>query len=145
MDVIYHNFGTHGTNGESDKLERLLNNCIRYINNVGYREHINPHRVALGLMTLFDRRTVHVAGLIYKIINNGAPNYLTELIEINENNTRSQNKLMVQMQQNNFHRTSFKMGSPILWNLIPNEIRNEENSANFIKKLIEVTINKNVN
>lgn len=43
--------------------------CIRYVANVSRNEHITPHRETLGLLKMFDRRTLHIAAIINKIIN----------------------------------------------------------------------------
>lgn len=131
MDIVYHNFATYGTNGESVKLERLQNMCIRYILNINRREHITPHRQSLDLLKLFDRRTLHVANMMNKIINEECPPYLCDLIEINANNTRSKNKLIVKKPKNNFQKTSFYISSSILWNKIPEEIRNVDDYNTF--------------
>lgn len=60
MDIVYHDFGVHGTKGNSDKLERLQNTCIRYILNVKRRDHITPHRMKINFLTLFNRRSLHI-------------------------------------------------------------------------------------
>lgn len=43
MDIVYHGFGMHGTNRDSDKLEKAFNSCIRFILNIPRREHITHH------------------------------------------------------------------------------------------------------
>lgn len=105
--------------------------CIRYILNVNKREHITPHRESLKLLKLFDRRTLHVANMVHKILNNEAPPYLCDLITINTNNTRSSNKLIIKKPNNNFQKTSFNISSPVLWNKIPEEIRNVTDYFDF--------------
>ena len=106
MDVIYHNYGVYGTNGNDEKLEKLQNICIRCILNVNRRDHITPHRDYLGLLKLFERRTLHIANIINKILTEVAPPYLKNLLTINSNNTRSQNKLIIKKPNTNFQKTS---------------------------------------
>lgn len=137
MDVIYHNFGIHGTNRNDDKLEKIQNICIRYINNVNRRDHITPHRDALNLLTLYERRTLHIAGVIHKILNQTAPAYLNHLITKNENNTRSQNKFIIQKPKSEFHKTSLYISGPCLWNKIPEEIKTTEKTKSFSKNYFE--------
>lgn len=120
MDIIYHNYGVHGTRGDSDKLEQMLNICVRFVLNIKRYEHITPHREELCLLKLYDRRTLHVACMIHKILNDEAPPYLKNILIINAGNTRSKNKLIVQKPINNNHKTSLFIGGPSLWNSLPN-------------------------
>lgn len=123
MDVIYHDHGVHGTNGMSDRLEKLQNIAIRFISNVKRREHITPYREDLNLIKLFDRRTLHIACQVNRILSGGAPPYLKDVITLNKFHTRGNNKLIIKRPKNNFQKTSFAVGAPIIWNALPNEIR----------------------
>lgn len=142
MDIVYHNYGIHGSIGEGEKLERLQNTCIRYILNVNRGEHITPHRESLQLMKMHDRRTLHVAGMVNKILNGGAPPYLSNLISKNTNNTRSKNKLIIKMPSSNFHKSSFYIGAPKLWNEIPSEIREITEFDNFKSEYMDFLLPK---
>lgn len=143
MDIVYHGYGVHGSGGDSDKLERLQNMCIRFILNVNKRDHITPHRDSLKLIKLHDRRTMHVASTINKILNGDAPPYLNSLIRKNENNTRSQNKLIIRKPCSNFHKQSFFVSGPTLWNTIPNEIREISNNGEFREQFYKHLLDKN--
>lgn len=66
MDIIYHGYGIHGTSSNSDRLEKLQKNCIRFIVNLRRHDHISAHRDSLNLMNLFARRSLHVACMINK-------------------------------------------------------------------------------
>lgn len=142
MDVVYHDFDVHGTRGSSEKLEKLLNVCIRYVLNVKRHEHITPHREELNMPKLFERRVVHVAGMIHKILNNETPSYLHDIVKINDKNMRSQNKLFVQRPATNFHKTSFYVGGPKLWNALPNNIREIECYQGFVTEVMNYFISK---
>lgn len=136
MDIVYHDYGIHGTNGLSEKLERLQNIAIRFIMNVNGREHITPYRLHLKLLKLFDRRTLHVASQINRIMGGEAPKYLRDVISLNTNNTRSNNKLIIGKPKNNFQKTSFGMGGPIIWNALPNDIRSISKNEIFKKEIL---------
>lgn len=133
MDVIYHAYGTYGSGGDENKLEKLFNTCIRYILNLPRHEHITPYRNDLKLLTMYERRTSHVASMIFKILNGETPQYLNNIININSHNTRSKNKLIIKKPNNNFQKNSLFIGGPNLWNKIPEEIRNSVTSDNFKK------------
>lgn len=115
MDIVYHEFNIHGSRGNSEGLEKLLNLCVRYVCGVRKYDHVTPHRTELGLLKLFDRRTLHVANMIHGIIHGNTPNYLGGLITLNTNNARAVNKLIIKRPQTNFHKSSFSIGSPKLW------------------------------
>lgn len=53
---------------------------------------IPPHRESLGLMSLYDLREAHIGIIINKIIHENAPQYLNNLLTINESNFRSNHK-----------------------------------------------------
>lgn len=142
MDVVYHEFGVHGTRGNSESLEKLLNCCIRFVLNVKRHEHITPYRKELKMLPLFDRRTVHIAGMIHKILNCEAPPYLNDIITVNNNNMRSQNKLIIQKPMTNFHKTSMHVGGPRIWNDVPQNIREIAIYETFISELREYFLNK---
>lgn len=137
MNVVYHNFGTHGFNRDEKRIEVMFNNCIRFIANVKRSEHISPYRKKYNLTSQNYRRSNHVATLIFKIINNMTPKYLEEIITKNQNNTRSTNKLIIQKPQNSFQKSSFRLGAPIIWNSLPEEIRATENIKQISNKLKE--------
>ena len=143
MDVIYHNYGVYGTNGNDEKLEKLQNIAIRYILNVNRREHITPHRENLKLPKLFERRTLHVANIINNIITGKAPPYLKEILTINSNNTRSNNKLIIKMPKTNFQKTSLFISGPNIWNRIPDEIRDIYDNIKFKENLYKHLTNIN--
>lgn len=136
-DIVYHEYGVHGTNGLSDRLERLQNIAIRFISNVPRREHITPHRIDLKLMKLFDRRTLHILCQINRIFIGEAPPYLSDIISLNTNYTRGNNKLIIKKPKNNFQKTSFSMGAPLEWNKIPNELRIMMTNEHFKKEIID--------
>lgn len=77
--MIYHGHGVHGSFGDSDRLERLQKCCIRFIGGIERHEYITSHRLLLESMRLYDRRTLHVACMINKIINGLQPPYLENI------------------------------------------------------------------
>lgn len=137
MDVVYHEYGIHGTKGNELKLEKLQNICIRYISDIPRREHITQHRIELNLLPLGVRRALHVACLINKIINGEAPPCLNKLIDVNKNNLRSNDKLITKMPKNNFHKTSFLVGAPSIWNNVPSAIRSINECDKFKENYLE--------
>ena len=145
MDVVYHDFGIHGTNQDSDRLEKMLNCCIRFITNIKRSDHITPHRNSLRLLSLFDRRSLHIANIIWKIMNNKAPEYLNDILILNKNNTRSNNKLIIQKPNSNSHKSSLFIGGPKLWNSIPDDIKECKSYKTFSKHYEKYLLDRNSN
>lgn len=73
--------------------------------------------------------------MINKIINNNTPKYLKSLIQLNEGNTRTKNKLIVELPKNNFNKTTFYIGAPLIWNSIPEEIRDIKEHDKFVESV----------
>lgn len=84
---------------------------------------------------MIDRRKLYVAIMIFKILNNEAPNCLSNLIDINKCNTRSKNKLIIKKANDNLHKTSFSISGPRLWNTLPDEIQNCKTIKCFKEKM----------
>jgi ribulose bisphosphate carboxylase small subunit len=131
MDIIYHENEAHGSAINTAHLQKLFNNAIRFVYNLKYNEHITPYIYEAGLLPLHERRETHIASMIHRIINNKAPPYLERLLTINNNNTRSCNKLIVHKPNNNQHKKSFKMAAPMIWNRMDEAIRNQKTIKSF--------------
>lgn len=125
--------------------EKTLNTCIRFICNVSKYDHITTHKNDLNLLTMHHRRTLHIASLTNKIICNGAPGYLNYLIEINIQNTRSSNKLIIQQPSNNLHKQSFFIGAPKIFNNLPEDIRTITKNKIFKETLHSYLLNNKKN
>jgi hypothetical protein len=124
LDVIYHEYNSHGSGINEKQLQKLFNCGIRFIYNLNYDEHVTPYIIQSNLLPLKERREIHIALMSYKIINNLTPSYLNNLLSINENNLRSNKKLLVQKPRNNLHKKSFAISVPQIWNRISEETRN---------------------
>lgn len=82
------------------KLERLQNVATRFI--------------LKNKLQLFNRRTLHVANRINRIISGEAPKYLEKIIFYNKNNVGN-NKLIIGNRKIILRRDSFGIGGPLIW------------------------------
>lgn len=64
------------TNELNNKLERALNNCIRFVYNLPRTEHITGYKIRSGLLNVAPRRQLFIGNLVYSIINSKTPLYL---------------------------------------------------------------------
>lgn len=132
MDIIYHEFGTHGGGINATKLQRMFNSGIRFVYGLSYNDHITPYIKKSQLLPLEKRRELHILSMVYRIMNGMAPAYLNSLIDLNANNTRSKNKLIVKKPRNNCHAKSFAISAPLLWNKLNEDIRCKNNVHSFM-------------
>lgn len=74
--LVYHGIDK----GLSDKLEVVLNDCVRFVYSIPrhLRLHITQFRRDLSWLTAKQRREYFLGCLMYKIAHNEAPTYLTD-------------------------------------------------------------------
>jgi hypothetical protein len=140
MDIIYHNYDAHGAVNYNNLLQKQFNSAIRFVYCLNYNDHITPKLIQSNLVPLKDRREMHIAAMIYKIINGHAPSYLDRLVKLNTNKTRSANKLIINKAQNNTHIKSMLISAPKIWNKIDEAVRNKNTIESFIATLKDIYI-----
>ena len=60
-------------------LERALKACVRFVvGNIPRRNHVTPHRLALGWLSALRRRQYSIGLQTFKIVANAHPHYLTD-------------------------------------------------------------------
>lgn len=82
MDVVYNPYDSRGSFSINNKLEKILNNSIRYIYNLKRSDSITYYEDISGLITIENRRKIHTLNIIHKIMNTEAPQYLKKLIDV---------------------------------------------------------------
>ena len=130
-------------------IQRIQNRCARAVTglfdrNISISSLIN----FLGWMTVQDRLFYITACLMYKCINNKAPLYLCENLNLVSNshkyNTRSaiNNDLVVPFPNTSSFKTSFLYQGPTVWNNLPLSTRNSCSLQSF-KKALKIDIENN--
>ncbi|CAD6240772.1 GSCOCG00008903001-RA-CDS, partial [Cotesia congregata] len=61
------------------KLQRLINNGIKFIFNLKRDEHITPHRRSLQWLTVKSKRYYFLACFLYKLFNSGEHKFLRSM------------------------------------------------------------------
>ncbi|CAG5084884.1 Protein of unknown function [Cotesia congregata] len=61
------------------KLQRLVNNCIRFIYNLRREEYVTPYRESLNWLTIKTKRRYCLACFLYKIFKTDEPKFLKNL------------------------------------------------------------------
>lgn len=131
------------------KLDRLLNNCIRFIFGLRKYDHISEYRERLGWLTIRERRYSRVLSTLFSIFDNPhSPGYLKDnlhsLSSTHDRDLRSANNLCLSIppHRTNFFSHSFTVQAARLWNDIPENIRKAQNRFIFKKLLKEFIMGK---
>ncbi len=129
----------------SDRLQKLQNRAARIIMN--YKNESGQSLLAsnaLGWINLEERRAKMKVRLMYKSINNLAPERLSNLFQnsstIYDYDLRgSSTRLCLPKPKTEFLKNSFSYNEAYVWNHIPEEIRNSESYNSFCQKLSSST------
>lgn len=136
-DVCY----CDATEEQLNKLERLLNVCIRYVFGLRKYDHISHYRSQLKWLKIRFRRDTHLLCLLYNILNNPlSPHYLKERfspLSTSDRPTRSSQQLLLNTPEHktSFYTDSFTVSAIRLWNSMPVDIREAASLGIFKTKL----------
>lgn len=142
MDVVYNESDSHGSGINKVRLQKLFNSGIRFIYNLKRNDHVTPSIIKSNILPLEFRREIHSLLMAHKIVNKKCPEYLTNTFNINQNNTRAKSKILIKKTINNFHKKSFGVSMPKIWNSLSEEMRNKGSIKAFHKALKELYFNK---
>ena len=127
------------------KLQKVQNSAVRFIYGHKGKEHkqsITPYLKELHFLPIRFRIKYKIALLVFKCLNNMAPEYLSEMVTLREPNRHSlrmDNDFYILNQPPHPNlRTSdgaFSVISPKLWNSLPYEIRCQSDLDTFKKAL----------
>ena len=124
--------------GLSERLQKLQNRAARLIMNFK-NEHGQSilARTALGWTSLEERRSLMKAKLMYKTVNQLAPQRLCNISNnVTSYNLRgSSNGLFIPRPRTEFLKKSFSYSGAKLWNKIPEDIRNSSSYNLFCQNL----------
>ena len=127
------------------KLQKILNSAVRFIYKLYGKEkqqHIMPYLKKLHFLPIKHRIKFKVALLVFKCLNNMAPTYLCDMIELRDIRRRSvrlDNDFYVVKvpKPPNFSRTyaAFSFNGPKIWNELPYRIRSMSDIVDFKREL----------
>ena len=116
------------------KLQKLQNRAARVITRSSYDADAGALLALLQLDNLSIRRKKIKAQLMFKILKGNAPSYLKSLFSVRTldydvRNNRS--KLNIPKPRTNYLKRSISYSGALLWNNLPQEIRNLPNLSQF--------------
>lgn len=122
----------------SDKLQKLQNRAARVITRTSYDTSSSILLDMLHWDTLSTRRKKMKAIIMFKSLNNKVPEYLQEMFipRCSEYSLRnSESKLTLPMPHTDYLKRSFSYNGAILWNSLPQQVRNMSSLGQFKKEI----------
>ena len=123
----------------SERLQKLQNRAARILTSSSYDADARYLLQQLGWKDLITQRQIQVALMVFKALNDLAPDHLSSMFT--ERSTSgyvfrdSTNKLNVPLPRTNYLKRSFSYRGATLWNSLPCNLR-QEKSLNRFKQLL---------
>ena len=126
-----------------DKLQRLQNNAARLVLGLRKYDRISQSLRDLHWLPVRERVQFKILLLIFKVLQNKAPVYLTDLI-VRSNSTyslpsRNSLTLDVPRSHNKLNDRAFAVAGPTRWNSLPHQLR-RITSENEFKSAIDIPL-----
>ena len=116
------------------KLQRLQNAAVRLVSNVAKYDQVTPTLVKLHWLPVRFRVIFKIAMLAHKCIYDNAPEYLRGLVKVKRTsryNLRSDGGMLLEDYSARSKKTlgdrAFKTAAPKIWNILPEDIRMQDN------------------
>lgn len=139
------------TNLNLEKLCKLQKRAARIILNAKYDIPSLQLFKKLGWLSIQNRLEYHKSVLMYKCINNSAPDYLCNLFDMNTNSnvyslrSSAKGNLFVPRPNSNFMKRTFHYSGTILWNSLPPNLKLIQDIDLFKKKYTDYLMSKQNN
>ena len=136
--IDYCNSLLSGVNESSIKtLQRIQNNCARLTLRKKKTDHISPLLVQLHWLPVAKRIQYKLNTICYKCLNNSAPAYLTNLLNIYTPSRSLRSALdplilcTPRTKLNTFGPRAFSVSGPLSWNKLPLSVRQQSTFSSF--------------
>ena len=126
-----------------NKLERLQNQCIRFIYGLRKYDRISHFRKELKMLPIRFRRNTHILCLLFNLLkNHSSPSYLRERFNYllpRDRPLRTQTSHLLDIPSHNsgFFGDSFTVHSIRLWNALPHTVCSSQSIGIFKRRLKE--------
>lgn len=125
-----------------NKMDRLLNNCIRFIFGLRKYDHVSSFRSQLKWLPIRYRRSLRSLCMLFSILNDPcAPDYLQNYFKLlgssHSRNLRSSENLLLEIpcHRTGFMANSFAVSAIKLWNALPLDIKKAPSKYSFKRKV----------
>ena len=115
---------TNMTFHQTERLQRVHNECIRFVCNIRRFDHVTPSFEYLNWTRLEERRNMHSLIFLFKVIFTPSPAYLSSQFHF-ISSPRAQNNsiLLIPQHSTSFYSSSFSVSVSRLWNSLPENVR----------------------
>ena len=118
-----------------NKVHKIQNRIGKIMLDLPLKDHSRSIYAELQISTFNNRCKYHTAVLVYKIVNNMSPSYLTVSVSNNVSyNLRSKSHkdlVLSSRPKTNYFKDTFQHYSMTIWNSIPLNIRNTSTLNSF--------------
>ena len=131
--LVWHFCSTSSTN----QLEKNQERALRFINN-DFTLSLQALLTSTNTAPLHVRRMKQIAFEVYKIVNDIAPDYIKDLINIKRSNynfRRENQASLPAVRSTRYGLRSFRYEAARIWNSLPNDLRLAESFPQF-KRLL---------
>jgi hypothetical protein len=123
-----------------DRLQRIQNTAARIVSRVKKFDHITPVLISLHWLPVEQRIKYKLLTIVYKARNGQAPAYIQDMIipyEQSRSLRSKQHNLLVvpKTRQKSFGDRSFLMAAAVLWNALPDPVKDCQSIECFKKHL----------
>ena len=123
-----------------DKLQRVQNAAARLLCGIGKYDHISATLKSLHWLPVKQRIEFKISVLVYKCLNEVAPQYLCKLLHFyaKDRDLRSADDktlLETPLVRTKFGERAFCYYAPKIWNSLPKDIRSSKSIDTFKKKV----------
>ena len=137
----YCNSLLYGLPGEMlNRIQRIQNNAARVVTRIRKSDHITPVLAALHWLPVRHRITFKILLITFKLLQNNTPDYLRSLLHVRSSlrRLRSSSTTILSIPRTKskaFGDRAFEHCAPVLWNQLPDDIKNCQTLASFKSKL----------
>ena len=124
-----------------DKLQRIMNCAARVIFRLSRRDHITPFLTQLHWLPLNARIEYKVATMVFHVVDNTAPSYLSELVHLYapsrtlRSSADSRIFRIPKVRLRSQGQRSFAYAGPVIWNSLPYNVRHATSEVAFKTQL----------
>ncbi len=131
-----------------DALYKVQKKIIRIITFSEYQQESGPLFISLQLFNIYELNFYHIGLFMYSHTKGSLPsafsNYFTLNNTIHQHYTRSSGKFHMKFKRTNYGRFSIKHKGPMIWNTLPDVLKNIRSLQMFRKKLKTFVLNQNI-
>ena len=129
-----------------NRLQRVQNAAARLITRTRKRDHITPVLYDLHWLPIAERIEFKLLLLVFKVKNNLAPHYLSVLLKpyqpMRQLRSVDQELFTIPSVTSTYHRNSFAVAGPLLWNNLPFHVRSASTLEMFKSRLKTFLFNR---